>query len=163
MRRALKSCKNHSYRIFIEKSFTPYKTFTARTIELMIQRILSASLLILGLFFLSGCFSKAPVRHLASDVCLMSQGTTRQEVTRYMGPPDDQQVDQYGEMWIYYQVNKSLLRKAPFIGDRLGTEDVDVVTIRFEGDQITACAYRSLTVDEFKKSGITSHNAPDGE
>jgi len=129
----------------------------------MIQRILTASLLIFGLFFLSGCFFKAPVRHLASDVCLMSQGTTRQEVTKYMGPPDDQQVDQYGEMWIYYQVNKSLLRKTPFIGDRLGTEDVDVVTIRFEGEQVTACAYRSLTVDEFKKSKIAPRNDTDVE
>ena len=82
---------------------------------------------------------------------------------RYMGPPDDQQVDQYGEMWIYYQVNKSLLRKTPFIGDKLGTEDVDVVTIRFQGDQVTACAYRSLTEDEFKKSGILSPKTPDGE
>ncbi|MCK9295436.1 MAG: hypothetical protein M0P70_10165 [Desulfobulbaceae bacterium] len=129
----------------------------------MIQRTLSASLLIFGLFFLSGCFFKAPVRHLASDVCLMSQGTTRQEVMKYMGPPDDQQVDQYGEMWIYYQVNKSLLRKTPFIGDNLGTEDVDVVTIRFEGEQVTACAYRSLTVDEFKKAKIAPRNDTDVE
>ncbi|RJX36123.1 MAG: hypothetical protein C4531_00490 [Desulfurivibrio sp.] len=129
----------------------------------MIQRILSASLLIFCLSFLPGCFFNAPVRHLASDVCLLSQGTTRQEVMRYMGPPDDQQVDQYGEMWIYYQVNKSLLRKTPFIGDGLGTEDVDVVTIRFQEDQVTACAYRSLTADEFKKSGIASTPAPDVE
>ena len=80
-----------------------------------------------------------------------------------MGPPDDQQVDQYGEMWIYYQVNKSLLRKTPFIGDKLGTEDVDVVTIRFEGEQVTACAYRSLTVDEFKKARIAPRNDTDVE
>lgn len=80
-----------------------------------------------------------------------------------MGPPDDQQNDQYGEMWIYYQVNKSLLRKTPFIGDRLGTEDVDVVTIRFERDHVIACAYRSLTADEFKKSGIVQDNDQDVE
>jgi hypothetical protein len=129
----------------------------------MIQRILSASFFIFCLFFLSACFFKTPVRHLASDVCLMSQGTTRQEVMRYMGPPDDQQNDQYGEMWIYYQVNKSLLRKTPFIGDRLGTEDVDVVTIRFERDHVIACAYRSLTADEFKKSGIVQDNDQDVE
>jgi len=128
----------------------------------MIQRTLTASLLIFCLFFLSACF-KAPVRHLASDVCLMSQGTTRQEVMRYMGPPDDQQVDQYGEMWIYYQVNKSLLRKTPFIGDSLGTEDVDVVTVRFEGDRVIACAYRSLTADEFKKAGIAPRHDADVE
>lgn len=105
------------------------------------------------LLFISACSSK-PVRHLASDICLMTQGTTRQEVITYMGPPDEQRVDQYGEIWVYYQVNKSLLRKTPYIGDSLGTEDVDVVTVRFAGDQVTTCAYRSLTPEEFKESGI---------
>jgi len=80
-----------------------------------------------------------------------------------MGPPDDQQVDQYGEMWIYYQVNKSILRKTPFIGDRMGTEDVDVVTIHFGKDQVIACAYRSLTEKEFKESGIAQQNSIDGK
>ncbi|MBI4791700.1 MAG: hypothetical protein HY789_02960 [Deltaproteobacteria bacterium] len=125
----------------------------------MRTRFPAVFLLGLSLFFLSGCsFFKGPVRHLASDVCLMTQGTTRQEVLAYMGPPDDQQVDQYGEIWIYFQVNKSLLRKTPYIGDNLGTEDVDVVTVRFEGDKVITCAYRSLTVEEFKKSGIARHD-----
>jgi len=71
-----------------------------------------------------------------------------------MGPPDEQHTDQYGEIWIYYQVNKSLLRKTPYIGDKLGDEDVEVVTVHFMGDQVSTCAYRSLTPEEFKKTGI---------
>ena len=130
-----------------------------QSIKKMLKRLPAAFLLCLSLFSLSGCsLFRGPVRHLASDVCLMTQGTTRQEVLAYMGPPDDQQVDKYGEMWIYYQVNKSLLRKTPYIGDNLGTEDVDVVTVRFEGDKVITCAYRSLTAEEFKKSGIVRHD-----
>ncbi|MBI5558336.1 MAG: hypothetical protein HY885_11930 [Deltaproteobacteria bacterium] len=129
----------------------------------MIKRLFSTFLLVFCLFFLSACFFGSPVRHLASDVCLMTQGTSKDEVLTYMGAPDDQQTDQYGEMWIYYQVNKSIMRKTPFIGDNLGTEDVDVVTVRFEGEKVITCAYRSLTVEEFKKSGITSHDLPDVE
>ncbi len=129
----------------------------------MIRKRLTIFSCIVCLHLLAGCFSHGPARHLASDVCLMTQGTSKDEVLSYMGPPDDQQVDQYGEMWIYYQVNKSLLRKTPYIGDKLGDEDVDVVTIRFAGDKVTTCAYRSLTPEEFKNSGITRDNALSAE
>lgn len=77
-----------------------------------------------------------------------------------MGPPNEQRMDQHGEVWIYYQVNKSMLRKTPYIGDKLGDEDVEVVTVHFMGDQISTCAYRSLTPEEFKKTGIGSLNEP---
>ncbi len=109
--------------------------------------------LILLILFLPSCSHK-PVRHLASDICLMTQGTSKKEVLTYMGSPDEQRTDQQGELWIYYQVNKSLLRKTPYIGGNFGDENVDVVTIRFAGDLITTCVYRSLTDEEFRKSGI---------
>ncbi|OKY76401.1 MAG: hypothetical protein BM485_03965 [Desulfobulbaceae bacterium DB1] len=124
----------------------------------MIRKLFTTAVCLLCLQLLAGCFFRSPVRHLASDVCLLTQGTTREEVLTYMGPPDDQQVDQYGEMWIYYQVNKTLLRKTPYIGEKLGNEDVDVVTIRFAGEKVTTCAYRSLTPEEFKKSGISRND-----
>lgn len=118
----------------------------------------TSALLLITILLLPGCFRHEPVRHLASDVCLMSQGTTKQEVMTYMGPPSERQADQSGEIWIYYQVNKSLLRKTPFIGNNLGSEDVDIVTVRFAGDKVTTCAYRSMTKEEFKNSGILQTN-----
>lgn len=108
----------------------------------------------------AGCSFRTPVRHLASDACLMTQGTTKEEVVTFLGPPHEQLVDQYGEMWIYYQVNKSMLRKTPFIGDKFGSEDIDVVTIRFEGDRVITCAYRSLTPEAFTQSGIVRSDEP---
>lgn len=111
---------------------------------------------VLALLLSQAACSHSPVRHLTSDVCLMTKGTTRQDVVTYMGPPDQQMRDQFGEIWIYYQVNKSILRKTPFIGDNLGKEDVDVVTVRFDGDVVATCAYRSLTSEEFNKSGIST-------
>lgn len=90
----------------------------------------------------------------------MTQGTTKNEVVSYMGPPDEQKTDQQEEIWIYYQVNKSLLRKTPYIGGNFGDENVDIVTIRFTGDLVTTCIYRSLTGDEFQKSRIGNNDEP---
>ncbi len=115
------------------------------------------TLVIATFLILPGCSGK-PVRHLNSDVCLMTPGTSKQEVLTYLGTPREQRVDQHGEIWIYYKVNKSLLRKTPFIGDKLGDEDVEVVTVHFMGDQINTCAYRSLTAEEFKQTKIGTQN-----
>ncbi len=117
------------------------------------------TVLILLLLCLPGCSGK-PIRHLASDICLVSEGTTRHEVMTYLGMPNDRQMDQANEIWIYYQVNKSLLRKTPFIGNNLGEEDVDVITVRFTGDQVKTCAYRHLTPEEFKNFGMDAQYEP---
>lgn len=101
-----------------------------------------------------GC-SRKNVRHLASDVCMISKGISQQEVLTYLGPPDERKAGETGEIWIYYQVKKSTLRKTPFIGDNLGTEDVEMATIQFVGDQVITCVYRSFTPEEFQNSGVT--------
>lgn len=103
----------------------------------------------------AGC-SRKSVRHLASDVCMISKGLSQQEVLTYLGPPDERKAGEPGEIWTYYQLKKSTLRKTPFIGDKLGTEDVEMATVQFAGDKVITCVYRSFTPEEFQKSGVTA-------
>jgi hypothetical protein len=102
-----------------------------------------------------GC-SRKNVRHLASDVCMISKGISQQEVLTYLGAPAERKAGETGEIWTYYQVKKSMLRKTPFIGDNLGTEDVAMATVQFEGDKVITCVYRSFTPEEFQNSGVTA-------
>jgi len=103
----------------------------------------------------TGCFYRDPVRHLSSDICLITPNLTQQEVLAYLGSPDEKQKGEQGEIWIYREVKQSLLRKTPYIGDKLGSENYDVATIHFVGDVVSTCLYRAYNEEELKKSGIT--------
>ncbi|HIJ79595.1 MAG: hypothetical protein OEY01_12585 [Desulfobulbaceae bacterium] len=105
-------------------------------------------------FAVSGCYSHDLVRHLNSDICLITPQLTAKEVVSYLGVPDKKQTSADGEIWVYYDAQKSTLRKTPFIGNHLGYIDYDVVTIIFRGDQVHTCVYRSFNEDEFKKNGF---------
>lgn len=103
----------------------------------------------------SACFRHDPVRHLSSDASLLIPGqTTKQEVLTFMGEPDERRVllNEH-EIWIYYQVKKSLLRKAPYVGDRLGTEEYDVMSVSFADDKVKTCVFRLYSEEEFKQGG----------
>jgi len=104
------------------------------------------------LFALTGCFRPKPVQHLAADACLITPKlSTRQDVLNYLGEPAESQKHEDGsEEWTYFQVNKSLLRKTPYIGDKLGSEEYDVLHITFNGDIVATCTYRSLGEQEFQ-------------
>lgn len=103
----------------------------------------------------SGCASHE-IRHLASDASLISPGqTTQQQVLGMLGPPDQRlKLKQGGELWRYYQANKSTLRETPYIGNRLGEESFDVLTITFRDKQVVDCIYRQLGERDFAKLGI---------
>jgi len=110
-------------------------------------------IIVVGLLLvLAGCFRPKPVQHLAADACLITPKlSTRQDVLNYLGEPAESQKHEDGsEEWIYYQVNKSLLRKTPYIGDKLGNEEYDVLYITFTGDNVVTCTYRSLSKKEFQ-------------
>ncbi|MEW6594466.1 MAG: hypothetical protein AB1413_06295 [Thermodesulfobacteriota bacterium] len=114
--------------------------------------LLVATILLLSL---SGCFYREPVRHLASDICLITPELTQKQVLDILGPPNHQKKSaEEGDTWIYYEVKKSLLRKTPYIGGRLGNEDYEVITISFVEGQVRTCAYRALKEEEFKALGI---------
>jgi hypothetical protein len=110
-------------------------------------------IIVIGLLFmLAGCFRPKPVQHLAADACLITPKlSTRQDVLNYLGEPAESYKNEDGsEEWLYYQANKSLLRKTPYIGDKMGSEVYDVLHITFNGDIVEACIYRSLSKKEFQ-------------
>ncbi len=102
----------------------------------------------------SGCFYRDPVRHLSSDICLITPNLTQQEVLATLGSPDEKQKGEQGEIWIYREVKKSFLRKTPYVGEKLGSENYDVVTITFAGDTVSTCLYRAYNEEELKKNGV---------
>ena len=110
-----------------------------------------------------GCTSKEYVRHLASDACLITpQQSTKQDINAYLGPPDKKQsLANGGEEWTYYQQNKSLMRKTPYIGPKLGSEHYDVMVIVFHGEIVGTCQYRMFTKEEFEESHIDTGPKPD--
>jgi len=107
------------------------------------------------LLLLTGCFRPKPVQHLAADACLITPKlSSRQDVINYLGEPAESQKQADGsEVWIYYQSNKSTLRKTPYVGGKLGSEEYDVLHITFNGDIVETCTYRSLTKKEFQNGG----------
>jgi len=102
----------------------------------------------------SGCFYRDPVRHLSSDICLITPNLTQQEVLATLGSPDEKKKGEQGEIWIYREVKKSFLRKTPYVGEKLGSENYDVVTITFAGDIVSTCLYRAYNEEELKKNGV---------
>jgi len=101
--------------------------------------------------------SNKQVRYLASDVCLVEHDkTTKQEVLSYLGQPDEQYVKPTGEeVWVYYDAKKSMLSNTPYIGDRVGDEKVEMVTVTFTGNIVRTSVYRSMSEEEFKQYGQT--------
>jgi hypothetical protein len=121
----------------------------------MNRKFLHLILFIGLLLLLTGCFRPKPVQHLAADACLITPKlSSRQDVINYLGEPAESKKKEDGsELWIYYQANKSMLRKTPYIGDKLGSEEYDVLHITFNGDIVETCTYRSLTKEEFQNGG----------
>ena len=120
----------------------------------LLSKITLLVLLVTSAAATAGC-SRKNVRHLASDVCMISKGISQQEVLTYLGHPDERKAGAEGETWVYYQVNKSILRKTPFIGDNLGSENVEMATVQFAGDKVITCVYRSIVHEEKAISGAT--------
>ena len=111
---------------------------------------------------LAGCFHKAPISHIASDISLIIPNqTTKQEILSYMGyPAQKKAVSADEEEWLYYQANNSFLRKTPLVGGKLGQTQYDMAIIRFSDDVVTSSQFRDLTEEEFKQLGI-SESAPE--
>ena len=109
---------------------------------------------------LSGCAGQE-IRHLASDASLIVPGQmNRQQVLELLGPPDQKATLEDGtEQWRYYQSQKSLLRKTPYVGEKFGEESFDVLTLTFQGESVRDCVYRHLDENEFDQLGIDTHEA----
>jgi len=104
---------------------------------------------------MAGC-AKKNVRHLASDVCLITpEVSTKEQVLTYLGQPDEQyEMVDGSETWFYHEAKKSLLNNTPYIGDRLGEKKYETVKVTFAGDIVQTCVYRSLSEEEFQEGRV---------
>jgi hypothetical protein len=118
--------------------------------------ILMAALSVALIMGTAGC-AKKNVRHLASDVCLITpEVSTKEKVLTYLGPPDEQyEMTDGSETWFYYDVKKSMLNNTPYIGDQLGDKKYDTIKVTFAGDVVRTCVYRSLSEEEFQQDRLT--------
>jgi len=103
----------------------------------------------------AGCARKN-VRHLASDVGMISPGTTtKQEVFNYLGQPDaEYKMTEGGLLWVYYEARKTMLRDTPYIGKKVGEETYEVVKVTFNGDIVQTVGYRAMSEEDFKEIGL---------
>lgn len=97
----------------------------------------------------SGCYMK-PVRHLASDVALVQVGkSTKEDVTIFLGEPDDIAQDQEGrELWHYRDKNTNLLQKTPMVGSRFGSPEIIHVVVSFTGGVVSSCDFSLSDADD---------------
>ena len=118
--------------------------------------VVAVALFVSLLLGVSGC-AKKNVRHLASDVCLVSaEKTTKEQVITYLGQPDEQyEMVDGGETWIYYDVKKSTLRDTPYIGAKIGDKKYEMVKVTFIGQIVQTVTYRNLTEAEFEAGRLT--------
>ncbi len=103
----------------------------------------------------AGCARKN-VRHLASDVGLITPGTsTKQDVVNYLGQPNSEyKMPDGGLLWVYYDTKKTMLRDTPYIGGKIGEETYEVVKVTFNGDIVQTIGYRSMSEEDFKETGL---------
>ena len=117
--------------------------------------VLAVAACIVFFIGMAGC-AKKNVRHLASDVCLVTpELTTKEQVLTYLGQPDEQnEMAGGGETWIYYDVKKTGLRDTPYIGEKIGDKKYEMVKVTFGGDVVQTCVYRLLSEEEFAQGGL---------
>ena len=109
--------------------------------------------LLVATLILAGCSLSTPVRHLSSDACLvLPESTTREEVISFLGEADRKITGgDDKEIWLYLKTNKSFSRKLPLVGDMLGSQNFETVSVTFDGDLVRACVYRQHDEEEFNK------------
>ena len=117
--------------------------------------VIAVALCLSFLISTAGCARKS-VRHLASDVGMISPGTsTKQEVVNYLGQPNaEYKMTEAGLLWVYYEAKKTMLRDTPYIGGKIGEETYEVVKVTFNGDIVQTVGYRTMREEDFKETGL---------
>jgi len=102
-----------------------------------------------------GC-AKKEVKHLASDVCMVTPGTsTKQEVLNFLGQPDaEYELAGGGSLWVYHEATRPLLRDTPYIGKKISEETYEVVKVTFTGENVQNIDYRTMSEEEFHETGL---------
>jgi len=106
------------------------------------QRFVFLTLILVPLFLFVGCSSK-PVRHLASDAALVEPAkSTREDVLRYLGPPDRRRSLASGvEEYVYYNERKGFFSGLPFVGDMIDPKSYEMILVTLDGDTVTDCDF----------------------
>jgi len=117
--------------------------------------VITVALSLLLISGMVGCARKN-VRHLASDVSLVSPGTTKkQEVLNYLGQPDaEYKSDGGGVLWVYYEEKNTLLGKTPYLGKKFGKKTYEIVKVLFAGDNVQSIGYRTMREEDFNESEL---------
>ena len=117
--------------------------------------VIAVAVCLAFLMGMTGC-AKKKVRHLASDVCLVTpEITTKEQVLSYLGQPDEKsEMAEGGETWIYYDVKKSAMSGTPYIGNKIGDKKYEMVKVTFGGNIVQTCVYRLLSEEEFTEGGL---------
>ncbi len=106
----------------------------------MVHRCLLVWVLCCGLI---ACSHK-PVRHLASDASLLKAGSSRAEVLRYLGEPDNRRSVGPGiEEFLYHEERHDFMRKTPMLGKYLGQSGTESLLITLAGDQVRELEFRT--------------------
>ncbi len=95
------------------------------------------------LFLFSGCYNR-PVRHLASDVGLITPGkTTKEEVLLYLGEPDTSRRRAPDvEEFVYTARHRTgLLRNTPLLGRYLDENRAETVVVTITDGVVTDCRF----------------------
>jgi hypothetical protein len=123
--------------------------------EWMYRKVFIVALSLLLIAGMAGCARKN-VRHLASDVSLVSPGTTKkQEVLNYLGQPDaEYKMDGGDILWVYYEEKTTLLGNTPYLGEKFGKKTYEIVKVVFAGDNVRSIGYRTMREEDFNESGL---------
>ena len=99
-----------------------------------------------ALFLLAGCYNK-PVRHLASDACLIKAGeSTRQDVLRYLGEPNGHRTVAPGvEEYVYYEDKRNMLERSPVVGNWMDAHGYEMLIVTLTNDQVTNSEFRTFS------------------
>jgi len=100
---------------------------------------------------LTGCYNKQ-VRHLASDIVLIQNGTsTREDVIMYLGEPDDIQVVETGiERWVYSDSRRNMQEGLPWIGKYFGEAEKTDVAIIIKNNVVVDSRFISKDSDDLE-------------
>ena len=117
--------------------------------------VIAAALCLSLMLGMVGC-AKKDVKHLASDVCMVTPGTsTKQEVLNFLGQPDaEYELAGGGILWVYHEAKKSILRGTPYIGEKISEETYEVVKVTFNGENVQNIDYRTMSEEEFDEAGL---------
>lgn len=106
-------------------------------------------IIVVLLVSISGCYIK-PVRHLASDIALLTAGkSTQEDVLIFLGEPDDKQKLEDGvEKWLYTEEKATFLEKTPYVGKHIGSPEYRRAVVTLKDGVVSDASYFSKDEDD---------------